>query len=140
MPRVMHKHDDNLEIVLIRQGQGQHVIGGRSYLTGKGDILVYNAGVLHDESTGLYDSLQVYYCSVDQIQVQGLPANQLLSKGSPAVIHCGATFPQVESLFGLMVDQAALHTPQSMEIAQQALSVLLLLIRSLSLQQASDRL
>jgi uncharacterized cupin superfamily protein len=34
MPRVMHKHDDNLEIVLILKGQGQHVIGGRSYLTG----------------------------------------------------------------------------------------------------------
>lgn len=138
MPRVMHKHDDNLEIVLIRQGQGQHVIGGRSYLTRQGDILVYNAGVLHDESTGLNESLQVYYCSVDQVQVQGLPANQLLPKSSPAVIHCGALFSQVESLFGLMVEQVALHTIQSMEIAQQTLPVLLLLIRSLAQQQASD--
>jgi AraC-like DNA-binding protein len=138
MPRVMHKHDDNLEIVLILKGQGQHVIGGRSYLTGRGDILVYNAGVLHDESTGLNESLKVYYCSANQIQIQGLPANQLLPQGSPAVIHCGESLDQIETLFGLMVDQTARHTPQSMEIAQQILAVLLLMIRSLAQQQVAD--
>ncbi|NCA98334.1 MAG: AraC family transcriptional regulator [Clostridia bacterium] len=138
MPRVMHKHDDNLEIVLILRGQGQHVIGGRAYLTGRGDILVYNAGVLHDESTDLNESLQVYYCSANQVQIQGLPVNQLLPVGSPAVIHCGEALAHVETLFSLMVEQTALHTPQSMEIAQQSLAVLLLLIRNLSQSQIME--
>lgn len=138
MPRVMHKHDDNLEILLIRQGCGQHVIGGRSYRTSKGDILVYNAGVLHDESTGLQESLKIYYCSANQVQILGLPPNQILPMGSPAVISCGDAYPELENLFGLMVQQAALKTHAAMEIAQQLLVVLLLMIRSLSQQQAAD--
>lgn len=138
MPRVMHKHDDNLEIVLIRQGRGQHVIGGRAYLTGRGDILVYNAGVLHDESADLNETLQVYYCSANQVQIKGLPANQLLPKDQPAVVHCGDALPEMENLFTAMVRQAALKTPQATEIAQQLLSVLLLMIRDQARLQITD--
>src|SRR5690606_13927293 len=49
MPRIMHSHDDIVEFVFIREGRGNHVIGGKTYETKKGDVLIYNSRVIHDE-------------------------------------------------------------------------------------------
>src|SRR5689334_1166231 len=49
LPRTMHMHNDLLEIIFIKEGNGSHLIGERQYKTLKGDILIYNEGVLHDE-------------------------------------------------------------------------------------------
>ena len=49
MPRTMHMHNNQTEIVFIKNGSGLYTIGGEQYKTHKGDILLYNSGVIHDE-------------------------------------------------------------------------------------------
>ena len=45
LPRVMHVHENRLEILFIRDGRGIHTIGGKKYHTKKGDILIITAGL-----------------------------------------------------------------------------------------------
>ncbi len=135
LPRVMHKHDDCLELVLIREGGGQYTIDGRTYQTGKGDILVYNAGTIHDESVSLQESTKVYYCSASHVSLKGLEPNHLIARGAPAVIHSGDQLTTVEALFAAMIQQVALKTAVAGEIAQQILAALLLLVHQLGQKQ-----
>lgn len=48
-PRVLHKHDDRLEIVFIVKGRGIHLI----VHTKPDDILIFNRDIIHDEMSEL---------------------------------------------------------------------------------------
>lgn len=111
-PRVMHKHDSCLEIVLIRSGTGRHIIEGRVFDTKKGDLLIYNAGVLHDERSSLEDGMGVYYCSATNVQFPGLPPNHLMADSTEAVISLGDSCKRIEALFELMCQTASESRPE----------------------------
>jgi len=51
-PRVMHRHEDFLEIILIREGAGTFSIDGRDVAVRSGDLVIYNSTIIHDERTG----------------------------------------------------------------------------------------
>ena len=51
-PRVMHAHEDYTEVVLITEGSSNYLIDDRQYAVRKGDLLVYNPGIVHDEVAG----------------------------------------------------------------------------------------
>jgi len=55
IPRVMHKHDDRFELMFIRAGSGTYNIDGRGYQVKQGDIILFNAHVLHDENPAASD-------------------------------------------------------------------------------------
>jgi AraC-like DNA-binding protein/mannose-6-phosphate isomerase-like protein (cupin superfamily) len=135
LPRVLHKHDDYLELILICEGHGRYKIDGTTYQAAPGDVLVYNAGAIHDERANSDSKLKMYYCAAYQVAFQDLAENQLLPSGQSPVVHSGEQFDQVEALFATLVKQTALGTAQSLEIAQLILPALLLMIRSLSNSQ-----
>lgn len=107
LPRVMHKHDNCLEILLIRRGAGRHVIDGKVYDTQAGDLLIYNAGSLHDESASLEAGISAYYCAATDIRFPGLDANHLMARTRPAVIPSGDAFTAIDSLFAVMCQTAS---------------------------------
>ena len=51
-PRVMHAHDDLVEIVLVRGGESRYFVGGMPYDARRGDLFIYNSRVVHDEPSG----------------------------------------------------------------------------------------
>ncbi|MFY1027372.1 AraC family ligand binding domain-containing protein [Actinobacillus seminis] len=58
-PRVLHKHDDRLEIVFIVKGRGIHLIGDVKYHTKPDDILIFNRDIIHDEMSELNSDMVV---------------------------------------------------------------------------------
>ena len=48
-PRVLHKHNDFLELLYVRSGTGVYIVDEQRYNICEGDIIICNAGVLHDE-------------------------------------------------------------------------------------------
>lgn len=48
-PRVMHAHDDLVEIVLVRGGESRYFVGGTPYEARRGDLFIFNSRVVHDE-------------------------------------------------------------------------------------------
>ena len=51
-PRVMHAHEDFVELILICSGSSEYLIHDKKVIIKPGDLLVYNAGVVHDEVSG----------------------------------------------------------------------------------------
>ncbi|MGH2339640.1 cupin domain-containing protein [Salmonella enterica subsp. enterica serovar Paratyphi A] len=47
--RFMHMHPQTVELILITEGDGEYFIGDRIYPVRKGDLVIYNSQVVHDE-------------------------------------------------------------------------------------------
>lgn len=105
MPRAMHCHDDRTEIVFIREGQGTHIIGGHEYQTHKGDVLIYNRGILHDETSPAEGGISVYCCGFRGLKLRGLPVNYLVSEQGCPVLASGEQYVAFEGLMQLLYDQ-----------------------------------
>ena len=48
-PRILHNHDDRMELLYIRTGSGSYIVGDECYDIRPGNIIVCNPGILHDE-------------------------------------------------------------------------------------------
>jgi YesN/AraC family two-component response regulator len=105
LPRIMHSHNDITEIVFIKEGSGYHVIGDQKYSTRKGDILIYNSNVLHDEMANPNTSMSVYCCGITNLKLKGLPENHLVSEEVSYVLHSGEQAEQIEALLKMMCSQ-----------------------------------
>jgi len=128
LPCVMHKHDDRLEILFIRNGKGIHNIGGKQYYTKKGDILIYNSGVLHDERTNPDTEMSVYSCAVSNLKIDNLRENCLLPDDAIPVLHSGAFRQEVENIFKMMHSQIYFQKPGAEEIGAHLLCTLIAMI------------
>ncbi|ETI69914.1 AraC family transcriptional regulator [Neobacillus vireti] len=128
LPRIMHSHDDIMEIVFIKEGKGVHVIGERKYDTRKGDLLIYNSHVLHDEMANPDTSMSVYCCGVTNLKLKGLPANHLVSEDVSYVIHSGEYADQIEALLKMMCTQAQEGKTGLVELCNYLLCALISLI------------
>lgn len=133
MPRAMHKHDNALEIILIRNGNGVHIIDGKSYSTRQGDLLIINSGVVHDESTASSVNLSIYSCAITNLQLPGLPANQLLSQDFCPILQTGSYYHRLSSLLEMIFHTATEESAYSSETAHNLLRAFLLTI--LAMQQ-----
>jgi len=102
LPRVLHMHPDKLEIVFIVSGKGVHFIGGTTYHTQKGDLLIYNANTLHDEIAAPSETLNVYCIAVNHLQLPELPPNHLVPETKKAVFATEQQFDSFLSLFELI--------------------------------------
>ena len=108
--RVVHSHGF-LEILYIYEGSGMVVINKKEYFVTQGDLIVYNAAVMHDEKTSKIGTLCM---GVSNLCLAQLPPNCLLPRQASPVVHCDdrmASF--VEGLFkelmALMEDSSREH-------------------------------
>lgn len=131
IPRILHKHDERFELMFIASGRGNYIIDGRSYQVKAGDILLFNAGVLHDETPEPSAELLIFSCGVENLQIAGLPANCLIARDRPAVVPSGEYYNQFHPLFTLIWFHLNHQSSHGVEIANTLLHTLLLLCRHL---------
>ena len=72
-PRVMHAHADAVELILICSGSSEYLIHDKKVVIKAGDLLVYNAGVVHDEVSGPDMEVGSYCVGVGGLHMPGLP-------------------------------------------------------------------
>ena len=128
LPCVMQKHEDRLEILYIREGRGVHTVGGKRYYTKKGDILIFNSGILHDERANPDSEMSVYNCAVANLKLNGLRENCLLSDEAIPVLHSGALGQEIESIFKMMHSQIYSQKVGAEEIGNYLLCALISVI------------
>jgi AraC-like DNA-binding protein len=104
-PRIMHMHHDMVEVVLIKAGSGTYTIGNRKYETRKGDILIYNKGVLHDERSNPKATISTYVCGFTDLKIRGLERNFLIGNDVRPIIHSGDYFSTIENIFEIMYSE-----------------------------------
>jgi len=128
MPRVMHRHEHQAEIVFIKEGSGVHTIGEKQYQTRKGDILLYNSGVIHDECANPNESLSVYACGITGLMIKGLAPNQFIPNNMQAVISAGDNFSEIHNLFEMLHSYTLDSAVKSAEISNYLLRALLVIL------------
>lgn len=133
-PRMLHKHDEHLEIVFIVKGCGKHLIGGTKYDTKAGDILIFNPGVIHDETAQSNSDMVTYTCGVTNLKIKGMDKNILFDISSPAVISSREYQDIIEKSLDIMLFHVTEKTDNANEICRYLLSSLLTLIVKLPRQ------
>ena len=116
-PRRLHSHQDVAEIVLILDKPGICQIDGQIYPVQKGDLLMYNPGVLHDEAYS-GQQLPLLCCGISGIKRSGLSDNHLLPDTARPVLAAGENFPRLQMQMQMMFDESQKRSKYSSRICQ----------------------
>ena len=83
----------------------------------KGDLLMYNPGVLHDEAYS-GQQLPLLCCGISGIKRSGLSDNHLLPDTARPVLAAGENFPRLQMLMQMMFDESQKRSKYSSRICQ----------------------
>ena len=128
IPTAMHGHDKHLELQFISGGKAHIRIGGHAYHVRRGDIVVYNAGVLHDEAPDSDCGLTFYNCGTKNFHSPRLPENHLLPPEVSPVLHAEEMSATVENIFREMFEQVSQKKIFSGAICQHLLNALTIIL------------
>ena len=128
VPTSFHAHEKNLELQYIFGGRASIRIGNHVYKVRRGDVVVYNAGVLHDECPDPDKGVSFYNCGVKNILVDDLPENHLLPDDVAPVLHAGEMADCVQMIFREIVDQISLKKTSGATVCHNLLNALLIIL------------
>lgn len=112
-PRVMHAHADAVELILICSGSSEYLIHDKKVVIKAGDLLVYNAGVVHDEVSGPDMEVGSYCVGVGGLHMPGLREDALISDEKGYVFPTGRYFEDMKELFVMMFRNLAAGEPHA---------------------------
>lgn len=124
-----HKHDDLSEIVYISNGEGNFLIDNQSYFAQKGDLLIYNKGVIHEEKSSVNNPLSTYYCGIANLKIEGLPKHDIIPKGVKPFIGRNKYSEQIEILFSMMFEESSIKGKGYDAICKNLLSSMIIFIQ-----------
>ena len=105
-PRVMHAHDDLVEIVLVRGGESRYFVGGTPYDARRGDLFIFNSRVVHDEPSGPDRPVATSSLALGGLAVPGLRENTLIGEGESPVCHLSeAQTVRLARLYDVLYDE-----------------------------------
>ncbi len=135
LPRMLHVHQDRLEVVYIREGAAMYNIGGKVYPTKAGDVLVLHPGVIHgrEPAQGMIQSN--YCCAIRNLHLEGLPENHLLSDQIAPVLHCGDRADHIRQIMGLLLWESSSNGVYSGSNVHHLLHLLLNILREVACRQ-----
>lgn len=89
-----HCHDF-CEVIFVSDGKGLVRAGDMQLLMQKGDVLIYNAGVPHEEQSDPDSPMELYFMALGGLKITDLPDNHLLPPGLSILYPTG----ELESVF-----------------------------------------
>ena len=101
-PRIMHAHEDYTEVVLITEGSSNYLIDHRQYAVKKGDLLVYNPGIVHDEVAGEGAEVATWCVAAAGLRMPQIPENALIPADSGCVFRADPLFEEMQGVCEIM--------------------------------------
>nr|WP_092072205.1 AraC family transcriptional regulator [Dendrosporobacter quercicolus]NSL48629.1 AraC family transcriptional regulator [Dendrosporobacter quercicolus DSM 1736]SDM38396.1 AraC-type DNA-binding protein [Dendrosporobacter quercicolus] len=101
-PRLMHGHDDVLEILFVHSGTGTYVVNSAKYPIQQGDAVICNSNVLHDEIPECNNGLSTYCCGISNLQLDGLKKNCLIPDNVRPVVSCHSQQQNISCLMDML--------------------------------------
>lgn len=120
--RFMHMHPQTVELILITEGDGEYFIGDRIYPVRKGDLVIYNSQVVHDEYLESGRPIGTICCGINNISCPGLRENVLIPDDIVPVIplyHHYATVEKLMSSVFTVINQHAVEGPAMAQLLTQ---------------------
>ena len=129
--RAVHRHERFTEMLYVYQGAGQYIAGGYSYPIRTGDILLYNQGELHEETTTLHHDNGTFCFGISGLHLRGLPEGHFTRAETGFVRPAVDEIDHIQSLCEMIYEHAERRTGYSDEIVSHLLPALVLLAASL---------
>lgn len=126
MPSAFHVHEHHLELQYIAEGKAVIRIGEQVYEVRAGDVVVYNAGVRHDESAE--GGMCFFNCGIKGIALPGCGEGELLPAGVAPVLHTGEWQNLTAELFQALHRQVLEGRSRGGQICHYLLGSLLTLL------------
>lgn len=98
----MHKHPEILEILLITAGEGEFYIDGKRYPIEAGDVIVCDAGSVHDILPSKGGPWATSCIGLTNVNISGLKENCLLPVGAPTKYRAESIFFELNSIAKLI--------------------------------------
>lgn len=92
-----HKHDDLSELIFISEGEGTFIVNDKTYTAKKGDILIYNKGVIHEEFSNPSNPLKTYFCGIGNLYINDIEEGNIIPSNVKPIISSGDYANQIES-------------------------------------------
>lgn len=135
--RMLHAHEDLLEILFVRSGKSVYVVDGEQFPIKEGDIIICNAGILHDEVTEKSENLNTYCVSLTNVKVEDLPDNFLCDANVNPVISCGEYKEMMEQLYANVYELVASDKPGVEEVCDYLARAILRLAYQIVQEQSA---
>lgn len=131
-PRVMHAHEDFVEIILICSGISEYLINDKKQYIRQGDLIVYNSGVVHDEVSGPEIKVGSYCVAIGGLRLPGLRENALLPEDRHPVLQAGDSFDDIRILCDMMYQNLSAGRVGAEEFSHQLMLALLARVRGIA--------
>lgn len=99
-----HSHDF-CEIIFVTDGHGTITTGNNTYSVRKGDIIIYNANLVHEEESSSSRPMALYFMGLGGLRLTDLPANHLLPPGLEFIYPSGKYADIYASCFERMIPE-----------------------------------
>jgi AraC-like DNA-binding protein len=117
-----------LEVVFIKSGSGEAVVGGRRYALAGGDIVIYNARTAHSEISSERDPLEIYFFAAEKIELSGLPKGHLIAAGKCELLHTGDDADTFAFYFSALAKESRSDAHMAKELTESLTRATLILI------------
>ncbi|MGF9700389.1 AraC family transcriptional regulator [Paenibacillus sp. MABNR03] len=134
-----HMHEDISEMVYVSDGEGIIKINEHPYTVKKGDLLVYNQGVIHEQCTSPVCPLSLYYCGIANIYSDGTHTKHLIPENASPYIQTKAYAGRIGELFEFIYEESSNQKTGYEKICEGLLDVLLVLVQRLVQPNASKK-
>ena len=124
-PRIMHAHPDFLEILLICSGESDYLIHDKKEHIKPGDLIIYNAGVVHDEVSGPGKEIGSYCVAISGIKLPGLSSNMLVPVDAVPIFRTNGQFEDLRTLCEMMFRQLSTGQPDAEAVSHYLMLALL---------------
>lgn len=126
--RVLHSHNDRLELLLVRTGSGYYIVDDEKFEIKAGNIVVCNEGSLHDEVPEYNRQLSMIAIAIDDVYIKGLPKNHLIPDTVKPVLKVGKEFVLMDAMFQSIFESLAFGTEEKQETCIYLTQALLSLV------------
>ena len=128
IPTALHAHPNHLELQYISGGKAYLRIGGHNYVVQEGDVVVYNAGVLHEEYSDPERGMSFYNCGIKNFQSSCLPDNHFLPQGIKPILHTENMSDTVRAIFHALFEQVSQKKSSAGSACYHLLNTLLIIL------------
>ncbi len=128
--RVMHMHEDFIEIKFVVSGTGPNIVGNEICYPQAGDIVIHDSKVLHDESLILGSNCSTFCLTVRGLKLPGQRENSLLPEGSRPIFPSGTMAEDFQYLYPAVQKYASMEggLPIANQLAKSIVYMVYLLI------------
>jgi AraC-like DNA-binding protein/mannose-6-phosphate isomerase-like protein (cupin superfamily) len=122
-----HSHEF-LEVVFVKSGCGEAIVGDRRYALASGDMLIYNAGTPHSEFSSERDPLEIYFFAAEKIELSGLPKGHLIADGACELLRTGDGADTFAFYFAALAKESQSDAHMAKEMTESLTRATLILI------------